>query len=138
MNLDVKHMMDQFNLDRATNGKEISIISSKLENVREILNVSSFATRKELVRHNDLFDDKIKGVKELFHDFEKKTDAMDARVESFLKRLDGEDPTLMIVEEHLGEQRDHLNSELVKMRYEFHGKQALHGEDVNRVKIEMR
>ena len=113
-------MTDQFNLDRATTDKDRNAMSSKLENVREILGQSNFATRKELVRHNDLFDDKIKGVKDLFQTFEQRTEAMDARTESFLKRMDQEDPALVIVREHLEEFRGHLNNELIKMRYDFH------------------
>lgn len=37
---------------------------------------------------------------------------MDARVESFLRRLDEEDPALKIVSEHLDEFRTHLNDKV--------------------------
>jgi seryl-tRNA synthetase len=45
---------------------------------------------------------------------------MEARTETFLKRMDEEDPALLIVRDHLDEFRGHLNKEITKLRFEFH------------------
>lgn len=74
----------------------------------------------------------------MFENFEMKCDSLASRVDVFLKRLDEEDPALTIVKEHLEEFREHLNNELVKVRFEFNKQQADQDEDRSFLRDEVR
>jgi hypothetical protein len=52
----------------------------------------------------------LEGIHGVFSGFEAKCDSMEAKVSTFLKRLDEEDPALTIVKDHLEEFREHLNN----------------------------